>query len=218
MPRKERKTSLSSSLGPKSGLLVPGTIDTTLLRPIVPNPDGTTSTIDSISFQDEQGREVLVPQIVGGRRLNEQEAIDHYYQTGEHLGMFTDPQSATQYGWDLHNKEVKKGKNMPNKEFYGKKFIDKVKSRSVASKKRDMSNKEFYGKGLIDTARRQSMANKKKKKSTSILDFLMGKKTLEKAAQMAKPKTQTYKPKNPGYLKKAVEEQMRRKKAREGTK
>lgn len=59
---------------------------------------------------------------------------------------------------------------------------------------------------------------KKKKNSGSFLDFLMGKKELEKAAKKVAPKKTAPVMKDPSYLKRAIAEQMRRKKAAEARK
>lgn len=71
-------------------------------RPHVKNPDGSISTVRTISFEDN-GKEILIPTVVGNRVVSDKEAIDHYYKTGEHLGIFNDPESATAYAQKLHN-------------------------------------------------------------------------------------------------------------------
>lgn len=84
-----------------TGIVERGNIDLTT-RPIVQNPDGTTSTVFSFSF-NEDGREILVPRVhEGGWIMTEAEAIDEYHRTGRHLGIFSDPQSATAYARRLH--------------------------------------------------------------------------------------------------------------------
>ena len=60
-------------------------------RPPVQNEDGSTSTVRSLSFQDEDGREVLIPTVVGDRVVSDEEAIQHYLQTRQHLGKFANP-------------------------------------------------------------------------------------------------------------------------------
>jgi hypothetical protein len=40
------------------------------------------------------GRETLIPTVVGGKQLSEDEARERYYQTGLHMGMYTTPEQA----------------------------------------------------------------------------------------------------------------------------
>lgn len=71
-------------------------------RPIYIGNDGSISTVRSMSFNDGQ-REVLIPTISDdGRLLNDNEAIQHYYQTGKYLGYFNTPQEANYYAQMLH--------------------------------------------------------------------------------------------------------------------
>lgn len=76
-------------------------------RPTYFHPDydvsGSYGTTESFSREDEDGKEVLVPRIIDGKRLTLKEAWDHYKKTGEHLGKFDDPDSADQYATALHN-------------------------------------------------------------------------------------------------------------------
>src|ERR1051325_6251885 len=86
------------------GLLSPGNIDLTK-RPVVKNPDGTISTVRSMSF-NEDGREILVPTVSPeGGILSDDDAINLYHQTGQHLGMFDNPQDADAYAQSLHNQQ-----------------------------------------------------------------------------------------------------------------
>lgn len=79
-------------------------------RPEVPNPDGGTSTLFSMSFEDS-GQEVLIPRVREGldRPMSEEEAIAHYRQTGEHLGKFNTPEEATAYSQQLHRDQEAMG-------------------------------------------------------------------------------------------------------------
>jgi hypothetical protein len=88
------------------GLQVSGNIDLKN-RPIVDNPDGSYGTEFSLSFNDGK-HEVLIPTIFDGKHHTEQEAIDHYRNTGQHLGKFAsgDTKTVDQYAEQLHSREI----------------------------------------------------------------------------------------------------------------
>lgn len=87
------------------GLIAPGNIDIHH-RPVVKNKDGSISTVRSMSFGTDEG-EVLVPTVIGGRVVSDREAMEHYYRTGEHLGIFSTPDAATAYAKMLHEQQAK---------------------------------------------------------------------------------------------------------------
>src|SRR5882762_19391 len=90
-----------------SGLLETGNIDLQH-RPVVKNKDGSISTVKSMSFEDEDGKEVLVPTVSPeGRMLTEDQAVDLYHKTGQHLGKFSNSDAATKYAESLHNDQAK---------------------------------------------------------------------------------------------------------------
>lgn len=71
-------------------------------QPEVPNPDGTTSTVDSFSVNFD-GLEYLLPTVTpDGRHLAPREAIKEFQRTGRHLGVFNSPDEATAYAKRLH--------------------------------------------------------------------------------------------------------------------
>lgn len=90
------------------GLITPGNIDVSKL-PVVRNPDGTVSTVRSMSINVD-GKEVLIPTVVNGRVVSEKEAIDQYMKTRRHLGIFNTPEAATAYAQKLHESEAQRVK------------------------------------------------------------------------------------------------------------
>lgn len=85
------------------GKITAGNIDLAN-RPQVKNPDGSISTVRSMSFSESQGgAEILIPTVSpDGKLLTNKEAIDLYHQTGQHLGIFDTPQHADAYAQALH--------------------------------------------------------------------------------------------------------------------
>lgn len=82
-----------------------GNVDLTN-RPRVKNPDGSVSTVRSMSF-NEGGKEILVPTVSDdGRILSNDEAIDLYHQTGKHLGKFDSIASADSAANAIHNQQA----------------------------------------------------------------------------------------------------------------
>jgi hypothetical protein len=73
-------------------------------RPVLHNPDNSFSTIESMSFNDGT-HEVLIPTIVNGRRMSEDDAIAHYYKTGQHLGKFKSAAEADAYAKRLSEEQ-----------------------------------------------------------------------------------------------------------------
>jgi hypothetical protein len=84
--------------------IVPGNISLQN-RPRVKNPDGSVSTIKSMSIGTDKG-EVLIPMIgPKGEKWSAEEAIRNYHRTGKHLGIFRTPQEADFYADKLHNQQ-----------------------------------------------------------------------------------------------------------------
>ena len=79
-------------------------------RPQYVNEDGSISTVRSISIGDENGNEILIPTVGFDKRgkavsWTDDEAIDHYYRTGEHLGKFKSVKEADEYAEKLHQQQ-----------------------------------------------------------------------------------------------------------------
>lgn len=91
---------------PTVGLLAQGNIDLAN-RPIVHNPDGSYSTVASMSFQDDDGTETLIPTVAedGSGLLSDEDAIQQYRNTGHFLGKFSSPEAADNYALALHDQQ-----------------------------------------------------------------------------------------------------------------
>lgn len=74
-------------------------------RPVAKNPDGSISTVRSITVGFDDKTYVL-PTVVNGRVVSDQEAIAHFRKTGEHLGAFNSPPEAEAYSQRLHQEQA----------------------------------------------------------------------------------------------------------------
>lgn len=88
------------------GLVEAGNIDLAR-RPIVRYPDGSISTVRSMSIGTDRG-ETLIPTVSpDGRVLANDDAIALYRKTGQHLGIFSDAAAATAYAEQLSRDQEK---------------------------------------------------------------------------------------------------------------
>jgi hypothetical protein len=91
--------------GEWAGLATPGNLDLSQ-RPSVPNPEGGTSSVLSMSIGVD-GKEYLIPRVSrGGELLDEKGAIAEFERTGQHLGAFDSPENATKYAEALHRQQA----------------------------------------------------------------------------------------------------------------
>lgn len=74
-------------------------------RPVVKNADGSISTVRSITVGFDDKTYVL-PTVVKGRVVSDQEAIAHFRKTGEHLGAFNSLRDAESYSQRLHQEQA----------------------------------------------------------------------------------------------------------------
>jgi hypothetical protein len=85
------------------GPLEPGNIDL-VKQPRVKNTDGSTSTVRSMSI-NEDGVEILIPTVAHDGRglLSDKDAIAQWHRSGKHLGKFRTAAEATRYAKQLHD-------------------------------------------------------------------------------------------------------------------
>lgn len=88
------------------GLLTGGNINLHA-RPRVQNPDGSISTVRSISVTDDQGRVILIPTVVGNQVVSNQDAVDYFRKSGQHLGIFESLAHADAYAQSLHEDQAR---------------------------------------------------------------------------------------------------------------
>lgn len=86
------------------GLVELGNIDLSN-RPRVKNPDGSISTVRTISIGIPQG-EVLIPTVVGNRVVSDAEAIARFHKTGQHFGIYANPAAANAAAQRLHRQQA----------------------------------------------------------------------------------------------------------------
>lgn len=94
----------SFTVGDPGGLIEEGNIDLGA-RKRVENGDGTFSTVVSKSFEMD-GLEILVPTLdPDGNSMTDDQAVQRYMETGEHLGKFDTPDAATAYAVRLSERQ-----------------------------------------------------------------------------------------------------------------
>jgi hypothetical protein len=99
----ERKNSRVTLGAHVSGQYGRGNIDLNN-RKVVRNKDGSVSTEKSFSVNID-GKETLLPTVIDGKVVSEDEAVEHYLKTGEHLGQFDTVEEADAYAEALHNRQ-----------------------------------------------------------------------------------------------------------------
>lgn len=85
--------------------LEPGNIDIHN-RPVVKNPDGSISTVRSITVGFDDGQYVLPTISDDGKTLTDDEAIALFKLTGKHLGKFDNEQEANSFAQSLHEQQA----------------------------------------------------------------------------------------------------------------
>lgn len=129
-------------------------------RPVVKNPDGSISTVRSISFQDKDGKEVLIPTVINGKIVSDDEAINYYYKTGEHLGKFNSIEDANNYAIQLHKDQEKQYANLNLPSYRNTttqlptvKLASKEERKLAKEKGKETSIKKYATKQAIEKAK-----------------------------------------------------------------
>jgi hypothetical protein len=100
-----RQTPVFSAQQNAPGMTQLGDIDIAN-RPVHQNPDGSISTVRSMSI-GEEGNEVLIPTISpNGVPLKDAGAVSLYQHTGQNLGKFRSPADADAYAKTLHDQQA----------------------------------------------------------------------------------------------------------------
>lgn len=106
------------------GMVEPGNMDLNR-TPSIANPDGRVSSVLSSSFEDEDGREVMVPGVKHGKGFLD-DPEKEYRETGEHLGKFraTPDKKASdladQYADTLHQQQENMGRDRDSPRLLGR--------------------------------------------------------------------------------------------------
>lgn len=114
MPAPMAPQSIPSRGGSSGGFSYTGNIDLNN-HPLIHLAGGGQGTIKSTAFTDEKGNVITVPTIYNGREHTPDEAVDRYYQTGQHLGIIKGgtPAQANAYGQWLHEQEAARTSGQP---------------------------------------------------------------------------------------------------------
>ena len=76
-------------------------------RPVVHNPDGSVSTVRSITIGGNGEPTYLIPTVVGKKVVSNDDAVANFRKTGEHLGQFDSNANADAYARSLHEDQAK---------------------------------------------------------------------------------------------------------------
>lgn len=76
-------------------------------RPVVHNEDGSISTERSIVIE-EDGEYVIIPTVVNGEIVSDDEAVQHYHETGEHHGKYKTVTEAVRKSEEISREQAKR--------------------------------------------------------------------------------------------------------------
>lgn len=83
------------------------TLDGSRILNRVKQADGSIATVKTISFSEtEGGPEILIPTIINNKEVSEEEAKQHYRDTGEHYGIYPNSDEANAAAESLHDQQA----------------------------------------------------------------------------------------------------------------
>lgn len=82
-------------------------------RPFIKNKDGSVSSIRSITIE-EDGKYINIPTVIGNNIVSDEEAIDYYHSTGEHLGKYKTQDEAIKAAEEISKQQEKRYKGENN--------------------------------------------------------------------------------------------------------
>lgn len=123
------------------------------------------STTSSMLVRHDDGKFAVVPTVVGGKELSQEEAVKHYAETGEHWGMADDEESAQKMAQEVHDTHMKGNQAKWNDWIHENwdKVSDEIRSdrgtayehekRTAPDKTQKASAGVEYGKIALETAK-----------------------------------------------------------------
>lgn len=93
----------------KYGALEAPTLDLTH-RPYMQNDDGYVSTVRSMGITENDGKDYLLPTVNtrDGHIMGDDEAVDEFRRTGEHMGVYASPEASDSAGERIHLEQMAK--------------------------------------------------------------------------------------------------------------
>jgi hypothetical protein len=150
------------------GMHAPGNLDLSK-RPNVTNPEGGYSTVFSMGIS-RNGKEIVIPRVVGDKILSPEDAIKHFDETGENLGEFDSRQAADEYAKTLHEDQEMKlyGDNYvtPSSSPTGLTAQDSADAKQLLDKSGTKAEAQALTFQIVDSSSSLTEARKKVREAT----------------------------------------------------
>lgn len=106
------------------------------------------ATVLSMSFQDEDGKETIIPTVSrNGLLMSEDEAIDEYRRTGDHLGKYNTVKEAEDAAQQIHLNEEKRIKEMAKTTKNPDKIFNDMVQQEMANGGRSLNQQMAINRG-----------------------------------------------------------------------